>query len=77
MLRFSSKQTGLKGRAALTIKSPDLIRVEIYGVMGKILTVVAGDSNECKVYKKGIIRKCNAWQRRASLQGLKRTPELL
>lgn len=59
MLRFSSKQTGLKGRAALTIKSPDLIRVEIYGVMGKILTVVAGDSNECKVYKKGIIRKCN------------------
>ncbi len=59
MLRFSSKQRGLKGRAALTIKSPDLIRVEIYGVMGQILTVIAGDSNDCKVYSKGIIKECN------------------
>ncbi len=58
MLRFSSKQTGLKGRASLTIKSPDLIRVEIYGIMGQILTVVAGDSNDCKVYKKGVIKEC-------------------
>ncbi len=59
MLRFSSKQTGLKGRASLTIKSPDLLRVEIYGVMGQILTVVTGDSNDCKVYRKGLIKKCN------------------
>jgi len=59
MLRFSSKRTGLKGRAALTIKSPDLIRVEIYGAMGQILTVIAGDSKGCKVYKKGVITECS------------------
>ncbi|VAV85800.1 hypothetical protein MNBD_DELTA01-1986, partial [hydrothermal vent metagenome] len=59
MLRFSSKRTGLKGRAALTIKSPDLMRVEIYGAMGQILTVVAGDSNRCEVYKKGVVKECS------------------
>ncbi len=68
MLRFSSERTGLKGRAALTIKSPDLIRVEIYGAMGQILTVVAGDTNRCEVYKKGVIKECN-WNEPA-LSGL-------
>lgn len=58
MLRFSSTKTGFKGRAYLTIKSPDLLRVEIYGALGQILTVVAGDSDNCNVYAKGDVRKC-------------------
>lgn len=58
MLRFSSKKNTIKGRAALTIKSPDLIRIEIYNGLGQIMTVVAGDSKHCSIYSKGKIKSC-------------------
>jgi len=58
MLRFTSKKTGIKGRAALTLKSPDLIRVEIYGAMGHIISVITGDSDNCSVYKEGGVKVC-------------------
>ncbi len=48
----------IKGRATVLVKSPDKIRIEVYGPMNRIVAVVAGDSEDCTLYYRGRLSGC-------------------
>lgn len=63
-LKVSAKiraDKGPSGRAVITVAAPDLIRVEVYGAMRRLMMVVAGDKDRCRYFKDGAVRDCR-WE---------------
>ncbi|MCK4846989.1 MAG: hypothetical protein KAS88_04895 [Deltaproteobacteria bacterium] len=63
-LRVAAKITADKGigaKAVITAKTPDLIRVEVYGAMRRLVVVVTGDEGRCEFFKDGAVKACG-WE---------------
>lgn len=49
---------GLKGRVVIFLKEPDLVRIELYGAMNSLVLVLAGNSESCRYYIDGMVKRC-------------------
>jgi hypothetical protein len=54
---------GRTGRAIVFLKKPDLLRVELYGPLNRVETIMTGDSLRCSYYLEGEIKPCR-WEDR-------------
>ena len=58
---------GIKGKKSpsaktvITVMTPDLIRVEVYGAMHRLVMVVTGDEHNCEYFNDGVVKECE-WE---------------
>ncbi|MBI5561026.1 MAG: hypothetical protein HY883_07120 [Deltaproteobacteria bacterium] len=74
---IESENIPIPGKATITIKNPDLARVEVYGPLNQIITIVTIAHDNCLLYSNGRVRSCGKKDRAVYSAGLKELTTVL